>query len=155
MDCSPDLGAELYTYSPLESSEIRVARFTQDSNGELQATIEHVEVDPEDPFKVEFSALSYVWGDPKSTTYLNCNGEKLKITTALEEALHAVIKHNPNDLLWVDQICINQNDVKDKSREIVKMHMIYDGMPHLSTFVAQYLTFGRSKNCTRMAWPRR
>ncbi|KAM0418964.1 hypothetical protein ACHAPT_012122 [Fusarium lateritium] len=114
-----------YTYKPVAASQIRLVTVTQAArDGSLEASIEHVELDPEDPIK--YTALSYCWGNPGSRVKVPCDGEVLNITTSLYEALAEVIKFSPNKALWIDQVCINQEDMEEKSEQVSKMNMVYD-----------------------------
>ncbi|KAF4970554.1 hypothetical protein FSARC_2463 [Fusarium sarcochroum] len=85
-----------YTYSPVSKSEIRLVSVKPSgSDGKLEASIQHVELDPEDPIK--YTALSYTWGDPTSRVQIPCDGKVLNITTSLHEALLEIIKFSPHD----------------------------------------------------------
>ncbi|KAH8659241.1 heterokaryon incompatibility protein-domain-containing protein [Tricladium varicosporioides] len=104
--------------------------------------------------KPEFDALSYTWGNP-ITVYENeeqakegakifenlvdifCDGKLLKITVNLYDALLA-IRRIPRDVgypdiaereradyLWIDAICINQNDIAERNAQVAIMDQIY------------------------------
>ncbi|CEI67866.1 unnamed protein product [Fusarium venenatum] len=79
----------------------------------------------------KFNALSYVWGDPKITETILVNGDKVPVTTNLASALkyapHHLTesKHATGKKLWVDSICINQNDKAEKSNQVAMMGRIY------------------------------
>ncbi|KAF5022162.1 hypothetical protein F66182_5749 [Fusarium sp. NRRL 66182] len=114
-----------YTYSPVKASEIRLITLTQTGpNGQLRGSIRHEELNPDDPIK--YTALSYCWGDPSSRVQLPCDGKLLSITTSLYEALPEVIKFSPHGAVWIDQICINQEDMTEKAEQVSKMNQIYD-----------------------------
>jgi len=72
-----------------------------------------------------FSALSYTWGDESITADISLGGQKLSITASLETALKALRAADHSVLLWIDQICINQHDAEEKSRQILLMRSIY------------------------------
>ncbi|KAJ3533941.1 hypothetical protein NM208_g7761 [Fusarium decemcellulare] len=114
-----------YTYAPLAKSEIRLVTVSQaEQDGQLQATIQHVELNTEDP--ITYTALSYCWGDPASRVEVPCDGKLLNITTSLHEALCEIIKFSPHKALWIDQICINQGDMLEKAQQVSMMNVIYD-----------------------------
>ncbi|KAI1746654.1 heterokaryon incompatibility protein-domain-containing protein [Xylaria castorea] len=73
-----------------------------------------------------FDALSYVWGDPsvKEGTMI-CNGHTIDITINLWTALRQVWKNWPDKRLWVDAICINQNDIQERNQQVTMMGEIY------------------------------
>ncbi|KAI0449483.1 heterokaryon incompatibility protein-domain-containing protein [Xylaria acuta] len=73
-----------------------------------------------------FDALSYVWGDPsvKDGTMI-CNGQTIDITINLWTSLRQIWKNWPDKRLWVDAICINQNDVQERNQQVTMMGEIY------------------------------
>ncbi|PQE11398.1 HET domain-containing protein [Rutstroemia sp. NJR-2017a BVV2] len=68
-----------------------------------------------------YDALSYVWGDSSQTQKLIVNGRVIDITQNLAFALQCVRDRNISRHLWVDAICINQNDDEEKSDQVAKM----------------------------------
>ncbi|KAF5658715.1 Heterokaryon incompatibility protein [Fusarium heterosporum] len=115
----------VYTYKPVAKSEIRLV--TVSSSGEdekLEASLKNVELNHDDP--VKYTALSYCWGSSTDQVQIPCDGQFLSVTTALHEALVEIIKFSPHEALWIDQICINQDDVIEKSEQVSKMNTIYD-----------------------------
>jgi hypothetical protein len=85
----------------------------------------------------QFTALSYTWGDPENTETIIFNGQKVKVTSNLYYILGMMefLKRFPLDpswnipdplYIWVDAVCINQQDHKEKSHEILRMRRIYE-----------------------------
>jgi hypothetical protein len=52
--------------------------------------------------KVEFEALSYVWGDPVEKKSIECNGKWLNIGANLHADLHERRCRRSTALLWAD-----------------------------------------------------
>lgn len=75
-----------------------------------------------------FDALSYAWGDPKSTVPIIVNGHTVHATHNLEEALRQFRCESAvaSLLLWVDAICINQGDDEERGKQVAIMHHIYE-----------------------------
>ena len=86
-----------------------------------------------------FQALSYTWGAPVAGGplfdsfcaescngyYLDCDGEKLQIAQNLHDAL-LQMRSNVSDLpLWVDAVCIHQEDQDERSAQVALMSDIY------------------------------
>ncbi|KAG5659910.1 hypothetical protein KAF25_003432 [Fusarium avenaceum] len=114
-----------FQYKPVGKSEIRLVTIkSSGADGQLEASIQNVELNPDDPIK--YTALSYCWGDAVNLVQIPCDGQSLPVTTALHEALVEIIKFTPHDALWIDQICINQDDMVEKSEQVSKMNLIYD-----------------------------
>ncbi|KAI4601964.1 hypothetical protein KJ359_010830 [Pestalotiopsis sp. 9143b] len=79
---------------------------------------------------VEYEALSYTWGAPDFTETLHVVKDEdktsvIKITTNLRNALQRIRLENQKRLLWVDAVCINQQDDSDKSKQIPAMAHIF------------------------------
>ncbi|OJD36684.1 ankyrin and het domain-containing protein [Diplodia corticola] len=78
----------------------------------------------------EYSALSYVWGDPNTTRPILIDGKAFHVTVNLEVALRQLAeelrqrRHNPT-WLWVDAICINQHDTTERTHQVCQMDQIY------------------------------
>lgn len=76
----------------------------------------------------EYVALSYVWGNPNKTREIFINDKSVQVTENLESALRILRDKLPMRLgvrLWADALCINQNDVKERSTQVQRMQEIY------------------------------
>ena len=73
----------------------------------------------------KYDALSYVWGDTKDRFSIKCNGEDLKITPSLHTALLHLRQEKEGHNIWIDQICINQDDVHERQQQVSLMGEIY------------------------------
>lgn len=58
---------------------------------------------------------------------LVCDGVKLAITYNLSRALRRVRHTNGTRLLWADAICIDQNNVHERSTQLALMRSIFQG----------------------------
>ncbi|KAI1042972.1 hypothetical protein LB505_009769 [Fusarium chuoi] len=72
----------------------------------------------------KFTALSYVWGH-NSSHKIVCNGGDINITQSCYEALTSLRECCRPLTIWVDAICINQEDNSEKEQQIVLMGSIY------------------------------
>lgn len=120
-------------YFPLQpaSDQIRLVRlrcgqFTDPIQLELmQAPLPHLRERP------GYEALSYTWGDPLDTRTITLKDQPFQVTKNLEAALRNM-RYKPiygatsNDrILWIDAICINQNDIQERNRQVRRMLEIY------------------------------
>jgi len=78
-----------------------------------------------DKSPISYEAISYVWGDPTERVNITCEGKSLSITASLHSALRRVRLSHRSRILWADGICINQNDPREKSRQVELMRLIY------------------------------
>jgi hypothetical protein len=75
---------------------------------------------------VHYTALSHVWGKASDQTEILCNGKLIAIPGALAEALLHLYKHSAEKYLWVDVLCINQNDRAEKAFQVRNMLRIFE-----------------------------
>ncbi|KAF4625963.1 hypothetical protein G7Y89_g12201 [Cudoniella acicularis] len=77
----------------------------------------------------EYDAVSYTWGADISTTSVMCNRVPLEIRTNLFRALPFIhdIRPEPRTRpLWIDAICLNQNNSDEKAIHVPHMNEIYE-----------------------------
>jgi hypothetical protein len=86
--------------------------------------------------KYEYEALSYCWGDMRATAEVICDAARLNITTNLHQALCQLRSNSFSRTLWVDAICISQDDHNEKNEQVAQMRKIY----HLSQKVVIWLS---------------
>ena len=72
-----------------------------------------------------YEALSYVWGDPEDTVSILCSGCEVKVTRNLGTALKYLRNTKGVRQLWVDAICINQQDLTEKGQQVQQMGRVY------------------------------
>lgn len=72
-----------------------------------------------------FIALSYVWGSTSSTRPVVIDGHVLQVTENLSEALERFQHADWILPIWIDAICINQEDDVEKSSQVQEMGNIY------------------------------
>ncbi|KAH8685775.1 heterokaryon incompatibility protein-domain-containing protein, partial [Tricladium varicosporioides] len=78
----------------------------------------------EDP---SFEALSYTWGEPVFPCIVQDakSNTVIRITENLSDALNGLRYEATERILWIDQICINQMDLPEKSHQVANMGDIY------------------------------
>ena len=81
----------------------------------------------QDTANYDYEALSYVWGSTDESNLLPIivNSQTFYVTSNLESALRHLRYKNHDRTLWVDAICLDQNDFKEKTRVVPEMHQIY------------------------------
>ncbi|CAG9986683.1 unnamed protein product [Clonostachys byssicola] len=73
----------------------------------------------------EYIALSYVWGKTEATIPIYIDGHMLMIRKNLSVALKRWRRRQGTFHIWVDAICINQEDNDEKSSQVQLMRFIY------------------------------
>ncbi|PKS12987.1 hypothetical protein jhhlp_000328 [Lomentospora prolificans] len=112
-----------YSQIPVSGRQIRVFTLLPASAGDQGRICGQLFVTDLDEL-CEFMALSYAWGSNDATGELDIDGQYLPITPALEIALRGLRRKQPLDI-WIDQICINQQDLQEKALQIPLMKDIY------------------------------
>ncbi|TVY83343.1 Heterokaryon incompatibility protein 6 OR allele [Lachnellula suecica] len=78
----------------------------------------------------QYEALSYEWGSPVSdsnevTGDIEINGQLFQLRPNLYAALRH-LRSSANDLtIWIDAICIDQNNIEERNSQVLKMRLIY------------------------------
>ena len=73
-----------------------------------------------------FEALSYVWGDANDTKTIKIGGVDVSVTQSLEAALRHLRYHDRPRTLWVDYICIDQNNISERNQQVANMGLVYE-----------------------------
>lgn len=72
-----------------------------------------------------YEALSYRWGTDRGRRFITVDGQLTSVTASLHAALFRLRVHNAKRALWIDQICIKQEDTDEKASQIRLMGHIY------------------------------
>lgn len=110
-----------FQYQPLAPGQIRLLQLTC-CDSELHCTLTPVSISSHPVY----AALSYTWGRPEPYHKLFVDGHNsiLKI----QNNLAAALRHFPSYIgkyLWIDAVCINQEDNAEKSDQVARMAQIY------------------------------
>jgi hypothetical protein len=72
-----------------------------------------------------YEALSYVWGDLDNPRSIYIGEHDLPVTKNLHAALSHLRNFSLERIIWVDAICIDQKNTKEKEQQIQAMAKIY------------------------------
>ncbi|KAM0543293.1 hypothetical protein ACHAPJ_012377 [Fusarium lateritium] len=121
----------------LQASEIRLLRFDYDSFEEApHLTLSFKRVSLNDLDLPPFVALSYTWGDLKDTLPLRVSDKNISATRNLHEVLQTLSASNFDQLLWVDALCINQEDPHERADQVASMGDIYSRATYVLAFLS-------------------
>lgn len=65
------------------------------------------------------------WGPSVLADSINVDGKALDITKSLDVAIRHLRHGEHSVMIWVDQICINQDDLTEKETQVALMSLIY------------------------------
>ncbi|KAF2472708.1 HET-domain-containing protein, partial [Lindgomyces ingoldianus] len=116
-------------------NSIRLLALLPGEGPKLKATIFCVDLSSSPVYE----ALSYVWGEMEAKTnyFIEIEGTNMEITPNLYRALQALRMQESSRVLWVDSLCINQNDNKDKEIQISMMVEIYRSAQHVAVYLGE------------------
>lgn len=118
-------------YRSLEVGEVRILELLPGQKDDpLLCKLQHVQL--ESPG--EFEAVSYCWGTEPFDRIIEVEGGSYRVTPNLEAALRVFrwpLSESSDDVsdgirrLWIDALCIHQEDIEEKSSQIRLMGNIY------------------------------
>lgn len=127
----PDIGPRAleFTYTPLSRPhDIRLVELipAPRQEDEICCRMLHSSL-AEEPSActISYEALSYTWDSPPLTAQIICDGYQIDITPNLHAALRSLRNTGRSRILWVDQICISQQDLAERSAQVRIMHSVY------------------------------
>lgn len=85
----------------------------------------------------DYRCLSYCWQTVKRDCAVLCDGFKLAITRNLLNALQNLRKPTTTFLIWIDQICINQDDDRERSHQVSIMKHIYSNAKEVIVWLGE------------------
>ena len=115
-----------YQYTSLNDDlkEIRLLTLHEgDFKADIQISINTVSLFPDSP--PTYEALSYVWGSQENPIDIHIGFQTLALTRNLAEALPYLRYRDKPRVLWIDAICVNQQDLKERSRQVRRMADLY------------------------------
>ncbi|KAL1877864.1 hypothetical protein Daus18300_002217 [Diaporthe australafricana] len=72
-----------------------------------------------------YTALSYTWGAHKYTHEIWIGNQRLLIGANLDSALHHLRRRDKPIRLWIDAVCISQEDLMERNHQVQQMRSIF------------------------------
>ncbi|KAL7943855.1 heterokaryon incompatibility domain-containing protein [Trichoderma barbatum] len=119
---------ERFVYKPLRENKCVRFLILQPGSGSdpLVGSLQVGSLDPEDIAQLPpYEAISYVWGTSDRRFELILDGAILPLTQSIRDALMRVRLPDQPRRLWADQICINQDDIAERSQQVKLMNAVY------------------------------
>jgi hypothetical protein len=119
------MGDERFTYTPLDTSadgiRLVILEPSITTEGVLKCRLVHVTFGQ----MPKYEALSYTWGieDPQNAIMLN--DKMFPVRPNLRDALLRLRDIDKERVLWIDAICINQDDIPERNQQVRNMPHIY------------------------------
>jgi hypothetical protein len=137
------VSAPSVVHEPLEPGEIRVLQLSagkrgDDLSGELLIT--NINDD-----SLNYDALSYMWGDPAPTNSIYLSGKALPIASNLNTALQYLRYTDKPLIIWIDAVCINQENETERAEQVQLMRRLYSGASMVRVWVDEPSIDGNSQ----------
>ncbi|KAF4879587.1 Heterokaryon incompatibility protein 6, OR allele [Colletotrichum siamense] len=91
----------------------------------------------------KYVALSYAWGSSRRSNKIVVNRQAHCITFNLDRALRAIRRTAEPIVVWVDSLCINQENASEKSHQVGLMHDIFGSATEVIAYVGDGLDRSR------------
>lgn len=115
-----------FKYDPLERNPNRPSiRLAVLSLGRRDDPIKITLIHDSFANKPIYECVSYTWGSTSAAKDIEINGTSVPVRRNLEKALRHFRRKDEDRMLWIDAICINQADDKEKSWQVTLMADIY------------------------------
>ena len=115
-----------YHDPPLPAGSIRLLRLLpcRDEDSRIECTLSPYQLlDSETTHP--FEAISYVWGSQDNLQRILVNGFECEVGKNLHAVLFRLRDRFIERFIWVDAICINQEDATEKGYQVQSMAKIY------------------------------
>ena len=113
-------------YTPLDEdlNQVRILHLNAASDDE-HAIACHISIASLDDPAIQYEALSYIWGDRNNDQTITIEGKPWKVTANLFKALGHLWHADRSRTLWVDAVCINQDDTDERGHQVSHMGAIF------------------------------
>ena len=122
---------ENFVYQALEDSSLNIRllillpfRNASTSTIPLQGELIHVVLEGEN--KPQYETVSYFWGDPARCSLIIVDGKALWIPQNIDRTLRTLAVTGREKILWIDAVCINQDDLAKRTHQVAMMAKIYE-----------------------------
>ncbi|KAJ5027413.1 ankyrin repeat-containing domain protein [Bipolaris maydis] len=126
-----------YVYEPidLERPAFRLLQLLRGKGPAIECILYQAYLDGTDT--VPYDALSYTWGGTNKTSTVTVNGKTLGVTENLYSALQHLRLKDVDRVLWVDAICIDQSNEKERGHQVQQMCKIYSHAEEVVVWLGQ------------------
>lgn len=133
------ISAMLYQYQPLnkENREFRLLQLLplrRSPEEAVRCRMKHVRLeghkvitrhDTRRKLNVKYEAISYCWGDPIRSRSIRIDGKILHLPVNSDKALRRMALSDRSRLLFLDAVCVNQENLGERTTQVRLMGDIY------------------------------
>ncbi|KAE9962865.1 hypothetical protein BLS_009928 [Venturia inaequalis] len=101
--------------------QIRLLKICAGNQANIDCDIAHFNFAELPPYR----AVSYTWGPAEHTTAIDLNGLPFHVRRNLWDFLHVAEDKFPDTWLWVDALCIDQDNLEERNCQVRLMQYIF------------------------------
>jgi hypothetical protein len=114
----------VFTYKPLKGTP-HSFRLLLLNPGQFHSPISGKIIEYSLDDRPEYESVSYVWGTASERESISLDDKYIAVTASLATALQYLRHTDRVRLLWIDQLCINQQDLVERGEQVRRMSRIY------------------------------
>jgi hypothetical protein len=114
-----------HTPFDLERPGIRLLRLLKGEDSLIECELFQAWHDGDDTDYIPYEALSYTWGGMEMAASVRIATQTHGVTENLYLALQHLRYRDEDRILWVDAICIDQSNSKERGHQVNQMRTIY------------------------------
>ena len=125
-----------YKYRPLDlnGSSIRLLKLLKGNFGDdIQCKL----IDGWIEESIPYDALSYTWGRTGKAATITVDGITMGVTLNVYEALQQIRSEDESRYLWIDAICIDQDNIQERGHQVQQMSRIYQNAERVVIWLGQ------------------
>lgn len=122
------VAGQVHTYKPLsspDSTRLLIIFEAEDEDSRLECQLAEIHLSEARDEEEGYTALSYVWGKQIYTHKIWLKNRYVSIGANLDSALRHLRRRDRPIRLWVDAVCINQNDLLERNHQVQQMRVIF------------------------------
>ncbi|KAK4953242.1 hypothetical protein LTR10_008948 [Elasticomyces elasticus] len=124
-ECEAGISSSSELYGQLllaREIRVQVVQPAVDEDEPIRALLEHTNIDE----PCNYDAISYCWsrredGRAELIQDIQCNGHVVPVTDTAEEAIKSFRRPDRERVLWLDALCINQSDIRERTQQVSMM----------------------------------
>ncbi|KAK3384882.1 heterokaryon incompatibility protein-domain-containing protein [Podospora didyma] len=73
-----------------------------------------------------YEAVSYTWEDGRPPVEITVNGDEIRVTRIVYEALVNLRQEDRDRMMWIDRICTDPTDLDEKAHQLNQLKLVYE-----------------------------
>ncbi|KAK5657424.1 hypothetical protein OQA88_2996 [Cercophora sp. LCS_1] len=120
---------------------------------DIEAQFEYINLNDPETERRGFHALSYYWGDSLEKFHISISGKgeigglveaKIGISATLQKAIRRLRSRDKPLRIWIDAVCINQDDFEERAQQVAMMGTVYSELDTI-TQAEEWHSFGYTR----------